>query len=413
MATIQDFINDRNKYKVDHTYQRPSGAWSLSDNQCLIDTILKNEPMPLFFLNYKSSENIYYIVDGQQRLNAIRHFYDNKMKLNKRFSGENLHGKTFNADNPLPDELKEQFLSYTLRFHILKDYDDEKIRMIFSRLQRGKPLQVGERLNALPGTIVERMREIAKHPFMNKSVGISKDRYGNFPDAARILFYEKYGPSQCGSNELYKFFDEFRTIDKECKEFKNALSVLNILQDCFPPTPGNYKYLEKHAWVLSVYTMIRELKVYYSLIEQEENIRNFIISFHSCVYNEDFRSSNPSYQRFYDNVRGGWSEKILKLRTKILIEEFLKECTIAELDDNRQISDEEKLQKYSKTKNCEKCNKEFKDFKEAEYHHKVRYADGGKSSIENIMILCKECHKIVHGKNDVFVREEDYMENNE
>ena len=44
---IQDFINNRHKYKVDRAYQRPADAWSKEDNQCLIDTILRSEPMPI------------------------------------------------------------------------------------------------------------------------------------------------------------------------------------------------------------------------------------------------------------------------------------------------------------------------------------------------------------------------------
>ena len=51
MATIQELINNRHKYKVDATYQRPEGAWSTQDNACLIDSILRGEPIPLFFLN--------------------------------------------------------------------------------------------------------------------------------------------------------------------------------------------------------------------------------------------------------------------------------------------------------------------------------------------------------------------------
>ena len=82
MPTIQKFINDRNKYKVDHTYQRPVDAWSKLDKQCLIDTILKGEPLPIFFMNYKSDEEKFYIVDGQQRLHCIQQFYDNELPLN-------------------------------------------------------------------------------------------------------------------------------------------------------------------------------------------------------------------------------------------------------------------------------------------------------------------------------------------
>ena len=80
---IQNFINKKNKFKIDYTYQRPNKVWNLQDNQCLIDTILRGEPLPLFFLNKKieNGEEVFYIVDGQQRLNCIREFYNNKFKL--------------------------------------------------------------------------------------------------------------------------------------------------------------------------------------------------------------------------------------------------------------------------------------------------------------------------------------------
>jgi hypothetical protein len=395
---IQDFINNRNKYKVDYTYQRPNNAWSNEDKQCLIDTIIRGEPLPIFFLNFNSKENIFYIVDGQQRLNCISLFYDNKLKLSDKFSGKQRHGKSFNGSNPLDDNDKNNFLNYKLNLHIMEDYDDDRVRLIFSRLQRGKPLTLGERLNAKPGKIVICMRELASHLFMSSSVGISRDRYGVFPDTARILYYEMFGPKQSGSDELYNFFDSYKDLDKNAREYRNALSNLNYLEKCFPGTPGNYKHLEKHAWVLAVYSMVRELKLRYSVIGQEKNIENFIIDFHSKIYNEDFRGSKVNYQRFYDNIRGGWSEKIIALRRDILVNEFLAKHSLTELDDRRQIRDEDKLAVFATRKTCVLCNYAFKDYKDAEYHHKDRYIDGGKTSIDNILILCSTCHDAVHSQ---------------
>lgn len=401
MPTIQEYINDRNKYKIDHTYQRPIDAWSHEDNQCFIDTILREEPIPIFFLNYDSAKKVFYIVDGQQRLNCISNFYDNKVKLSEKFSGFANRGKTFNGDTPLDDDQKAQFLNFPLNFHIMEDYDDERVRLIFSRLQRGKPLQIGERLNAKPGEIVQSMRSIAHHPFLAKSTAVAKNRYGIYPDAARILFYEKYKAHQCGTNELHSFFDDHRTLGDTSPEYKAAIRVLNYLEKCFPSENGPYICFEKHAWVLAVYTMIRELQVGYSLIGQESNVFAFIQDFHGKVYNEDFRRSKTYYQRFYDNVRGGWTEKIVALRRDILIKEFINKHNILELDDKRQISDEEKIALFSIHPTCEMCSLKFKNHREAEYHHKDLYSEGGKTMQENIMVICSDCHDLIHGKRKI------------
>lgn len=400
MPTIQQFINNKHKYKVDTTYQRPPDVWSREDNQCLIDSIIRGEPIPLFFVNEVSDEGLYYIVDGQQRLNAIREYCENNFGLNRKYSGEENHGKRFNERDAISDEQRERFLNYKLTFHILENYNDDRIRLIFSRLQRGKPLQIGERLNAMPGSIVNRMRDISNHDFMNKSIGVHQGRYGAYPDAARILFYEKFGAKQCGSQELFTFFEKEQNLSNVDKVYTRTINTLNFLLRCFPAKPGDYKFLEKHAWVLAVYSVIRELRLIYSLNGHEDEIRRYVEGFHGKIYNEDFRTSNTDYQRFYDNIRGGWSERIIKLRRDIMIKDFLAKHEVNPLADRRQISDEDKIAAYSVSQNCQMCHTEFKDYKEPEYHHAERYADGGKSDLSNIAVLCSDCHDVIHGNSD-------------
>ena len=149
---------------------------------------------------------------------------------------------------------------------------------------------------------------------------------------------------------------------------------------------------------------------FFAIINKEDLVNKFVKSFHAKVYSEDFRTSNVNYQRFYDNIRGGWSEKIIMLRRDILIQEFLSKNPIEQLDDKRQITDEEKLAIFSKTPYCELCKIEFKDYKEAEYHHKVRFTDGGKTEVENIMILCSKCHREIHGKQQIDLPNENDFE---
>ena len=94
-----------------------------------------------------------------------------------------------------------------------------------------------------------------------------------------------------------------------------------------------------------------------------------------------------------------------------MIKEFLSKNKLPELDDKRQISDEEKIAVFAKKRKCELCGIPFKDHKAAEYHHKDRYTDGGKSIVDNIMILCTTCHDRVHGVVKIEIpNEEDFEE---
>jgi hypothetical protein len=246
------------------------------------------------------------------------------------------------------------------------------------------------------------MRELAKHPFLSQSIGVPKNRYGIFPDAARMLFYERHGAKDAGSDALYAFFDECdNLITKGSKEYKTAISVLNYLEKCFPPSSEwGYKHLEKHAWVLAVYTMIRQLQIRYSLQGIHNEIGTFIKDVHGKVYSEDHRKSKYCYQRFYEAVRGGWSEKLITLRRDMLIEMLQEKYpSMRELDDRRQISDTEKIAVFAaQNHKCACCHKELTDYGRAEYHHVTRYVDGGPTDVSNIEALCSECHQAMHNQ---------------
>ena len=80
----------------------------------------------------------------------------------------------------------------------MEDYDDERVRLIFSRLQRGKPLQIGERLNAKPGAIVQSMRAIANHPFLAQSVAIARTAMAPFQMRLGCCFMRSTKQSNAG-----------------------------------------------------------------------------------------------------------------------------------------------------------------------------------------------------------------------
>lgn len=396
---IKEYIANYPKFKVDSNYQRPADVWSLEDKQCLIDSILKSDPLPLFFLNERDGK--YYIVDGQQRLSVIKGFHEQKFRLSEKFSGQELEGKRF---EDLPPALQQRFLEYDLDIRYING-DDEKIRSIFSRLQRGKPLVLGERLNALPGNIVLIMRQLAKHPFIEKALGINQNRYGAFPDVIRLLHFEFYGCQESATEELKNFMEEQKDLSCDAKEVKSLRSNLDFLRKCFPE--DHYAFLEKHAWILTVYSLASTLKETHVMKNKEVEFRDFVEKFHYHCYNSDYRRSNVDYQIFYDNIRGGWSEKIITTRLDIIRKYAIQELKLVEKDARRQISDEEKLLAYSQHSKCMVCGHKFKDYKEPQYHHRNLHSLGGKTEVSNIMVLCKKCHQDIHRNSSAEFEEVD------
>ena len=65
-------------------------VWSVAARILLMDTILKNIPMPKLFLqaDVRGAATYRFVIDGQQRLKAILDFLKDGYRLNKPFEGE-------------------------------------------------------------------------------------------------------------------------------------------------------------------------------------------------------------------------------------------------------------------------------------------------------------------------------------
>lgn len=148
-----------NKYNYEPPYQRDYNVWTEDQKSLLIDTIMKNFPMPPIFLQQiiENGRTRYDVIDGKQRLTTIRDFVNNKVPLPDDFGDDEygiseMNGLYFsdieekalkNAD--IKDFL-DVFWSYTISIEYIERTDEKNIVVdeIFDRLNRG-----GERLNSM------------------------------------------------------------------------------------------------------------------------------------------------------------------------------------------------------------------------------------------------------------------------
>lgn len=158
--TISNFYEQfqLKKYKMDPPYQRDMNVWNKGQKSFLIDTILKNFPIPPIFLEQKIDADTgitnYDVIDGKQRLTTIIGFINNEIPLPKEFGNDiygnkKLNGLYFNEIKELAKEDEEvktviaDFWAYSISIEYIENPDEKIVDNIFDRLNRE-----GSRLNA-------------------------------------------------------------------------------------------------------------------------------------------------------------------------------------------------------------------------------------------------------------------------
>lgn len=187
---------------VNPEYQR-GRAWSGPQQKQFIDSILRGYPVPAIFLHDKTAEvndGMYHIIDGQQRINALREFISGDYGLlsakqaERRFPSlvygqhDDIQwlGKNFDE---LPDSSQNMLTGKEMPVILLRGNDHE-VRDLFIRLQEGSVLNDQERRDAWPGDFTEYIfkvggrdgkedeygREYAPNPFFAQVMRIKPPR---------------------------------------------------------------------------------------------------------------------------------------------------------------------------------------------------------------------------------------------
>jgi hypothetical protein len=154
-------------------YQRRD-RWTAEKRSALIESFLLNIPVPPIYLA-EDDFGTYSVIDGKQRLTAIRDFMRNALALSDLETFVELEGLTF-AD--LPSELGNalKIRPYLRVVTLLKQSDPDLKYDVFERLNTG-----GERLNA------QEIRNVAFHGPLNDLI------YGELCEADFLLQQLKIG----------------------------------------------------------------------------------------------------------------------------------------------------------------------------------------------------------------------------
>lgn len=249
-----------NRIKANREYQR-GRAWSAPQQKQFIDSILRGYPVPTIFLHDKKTDDkAYDIIDGQQRINALREYLEGNYKLLPRHLAEknfpslvfgkhddrNWLGKSFTE---VSDKHKSTLKDKKIPIIILQGTDNE-VRDLFIRLQEGSVLNDQERRDAWPGDFTTFIFDIGgrsgrsePHRFFREVMHIPpprgpKSSRGRVRKIATQLYqlHSSYangmkikGISKNELNQLYMNNVKFAETDPQGEtreQFKNCLEML-------------------------------------------------------------------------------------------------------------------------------------------------------------------------------------------
>lgn len=135
--------------------------WDNRRQQRLIDTILRKWYVPAVHI-VQSEDGVEIVLDGQQRLAAIRDFFLNKFRVDGYTEPatqeiEKLHGLHFSE---LPDATRRALNRFALPVVTLKNFSPQEPNELFFRLNQSYNLTPSEKRNALHGPARDQVKTL-------------------------------------------------------------------------------------------------------------------------------------------------------------------------------------------------------------------------------------------------------------
>lgn len=169
------------KINFEHISQR-SLVWERARKSNLIESLILSYPVPQIYARRivgkenKKGDSIYFILDGKQRLSTIKEFLNDEFALTKLspvtyFDDEldeevalDITNKRFSE---LPDGLKDLLNTVTFSIVYFDNLTKEEEKILFRKLNNGKPLSTKSRTLASAKDI-ETLLDIGNHELFQK-----------------------------------------------------------------------------------------------------------------------------------------------------------------------------------------------------------------------------------------------------
>lgn len=234
ISDVRDWKN-RQRLEIRPAFQR-GAVWSDAARIMLMDTILRNMPMPKVFLaaELKDGDTHRVVIDGQQRIRAILDFLEDKFALQPPYQGE-FEGRCFSE---LPDAVQNDFLRYPIDFNEALELTDEELREVYSRVNKYTFALTKQELRRadFPGDFLDLSDQCSVRPYFQDIklfTVANRRRQSDVEYTSELIAGLLGGPQDKKSSldEFYRNYAKWNRRDREAieKRFDRVLAELALL----------------------------------------------------------------------------------------------------------------------------------------------------------------------------------------
>lgn len=326
--TILDIYSMDDEIDYNPDYQRVGNIWDIGRRQLLIDSIINGYDLPKFYFHFivsydndlNNSGKGFAVIDGKQRLGAIKDFMNGRINLSANFTYLNnpeidLKGKSYNYLAQYYPEIKAIFDNYVLDIVFVKTDEQERLEELFLRLNEGEPLNNAEKRNAIGGHLIRKLVTIVnENEFFLEKVKFNNNRYEHQDILAKLLLLEKdNGFTSFTKKSLDNLIHENKELNKNTEAIiEEVLLGLSLMNEIFVDKDP---LLRTKSVVPLYYWFIKSWKT------QKDVLRDFLDQFES-LRKENRKLSegtNPMLIQFDRlNQQGANQRNSLEKRFKLL-----------------------------------------------------------------------------------------------
>lgn len=314
IATLWEF-KSLDKINLNPKYQRSSEVWSEEKQSFLIDSLVKNFPIPPVFLHEFIDQNTgktkYDVIDGKQRLTSIFKFIEGKLSLPDECSDDGycediLNGSSFpqwEKDEFI--EIKREFWQYQVNVVFIDSDEEETINDVFDRLNRnGEPLTAQEFRKAMYSqydlySLLAKLPTIP--PFNHILMRLDKNRYEDIEYCSELFFSLVEGKvidsNKAQLDELYKkyFHDDKMEKQQQIKMQKLFEDTASVLEKLIRGMQLYYKTSVSHVYAMWMFA--------HYLQHEGKNVSLYVKCFNEFYSNVKKKDNDQHIQRYIQSMQ--------------------------------------------------------------------------------------------------------------